>query len=74
MISGVLPRKEELRKEFDSLLSVGVPRKLRLGDCTLLRMSIDCLLRYKRGNVLLFRDDISTANYAGNYNIFFKKK
>ena len=31
------------RKELDNLLRVGVPKKLRLGDCTLLRMSIDCL-------------------------------
>ena len=31
------------RKELDNLLRVGVPKKLRFGDCTLLRMSIDCL-------------------------------
>jgi hypothetical protein len=48
MTSGVLPRKEEWRKELEILLRVGVPRKLRLGDCTLLRMSMDCLLKYKR--------------------------
>ena len=44
-ISGVLLRKESVtaRKELDNLLRVGVPKKLRLGDCTLLRMSIDCL-------------------------------
>jgi hypothetical protein len=42
-----LARNEELRKELEGLLRVGVPRKLRLGDCTLLRMSIDCLLKYK---------------------------
>jgi hypothetical protein len=48
MTSGVLPRKELLRNELDNLLRVGVPKKLRLGDCTLLRMSIDCLLRGKR--------------------------
>jgi hypothetical protein len=32
MISGVLARNEELRKELEGLLRVGVPRKLRLGD------------------------------------------
>lgn len=43
MISGVLPRKEWVMKELDNLLRVGVPKKLRFGDCTLLRMSMDCL-------------------------------
>jgi hypothetical protein len=32
MISGVLAQNEELRKELEGLLRVGVPRKLRLGD------------------------------------------
>jgi len=43
MISGVLPRKELVMKELDNLLRVGVPKKLRFGDCTLLRMLMDCL-------------------------------
>lgn len=51
IVSGALLRKESVmaRKEFDSLLRVGVPRKLRLGDCTLLRMSIDCLSKESKG-------------------------
>jgi len=48
MISGVLPRKELVMKELDNLLRVGVPKKLRFGDCTLLRMLIDCLYSKRR--------------------------
>ena len=50
MISGVLPRKELVMKELESLLRVGVPKKLRFGDCTLLRMSMDCLSRQSKGD------------------------
>lgn len=48
MISGVLPRNELLMKELDNLLRVGVPKKLRFGDCTLLRKSMDCLYIKRR--------------------------
>jgi hypothetical protein len=44
MISGGLPRNEFVRNELDNRLSDGVPKKLRLGECTLLYMSMDCLL------------------------------
>lgn len=45
MISGVclVDRNEEEMKEFDNLLSVGVPRNPMVGDVKLLYMSIDCL-------------------------------
>jgi hypothetical protein len=51
MISGVLPRKE-----LDNLLRVGVPKKLRFGDCTLLRMSMDCLYIRKRARQIFVID------------------
>ena len=44
MISGGFPRNEFVRNELDSRLIDGVPKKLRLGECTLLYMSMDCLL------------------------------
>lgn len=43
MISGVFPRNEFVRNELDNRLSDGVPKKLRLGECTLVYMSMDCL-------------------------------
>jgi hypothetical protein len=54
MISGVLPRKELVMKELESLLRVGVPKKLRFGDCTLLRMSMDCLGAVRKESVISF--------------------
>lgn len=44
MISGGFPWNDFVRNELDNRLSDGVPKKLRLGECTLLYMSMDCLL------------------------------
>lgn len=49
MISGVcFPWKEEVMKELDNLLSVGVPKSPIFGGVTLLYMSIDCLKKRKK--------------------------
>ena len=55
MISGDFPRNEFVSKELDKRLSDGVPRKLRLGECTLLYMSIDCLLVQEENLITLLQ-------------------
>jgi hypothetical protein len=68
IISGVLLRKESVtaRKELDNLLRDGVPKKLRLGDCTLLRMSIDCLSKEREKEEML--SDVSRLMKYINYS------
>jgi hypothetical protein len=55
MISGGFPRNEFVRNELDNRLSDGVPKKLRLGECTLLYMSMDCLLGEEENVLTIFR-------------------
>jgi len=77
IVSGALPRKESVmaRKEFDSLLRVGVPKKLRLGECTLLRMSIDCLSKEsKKKNRHITIKEFPVVYYTVIYKSLGSKK